>query len=307
MNERTSHLSGSCLVLKTGAGQILSNGTDAVEELARRTLGEAISIVMAPPEDIAAELEKAFADDSFDTVIAGGGDGTVSCAGKLALRTGKTLGVVPLGTMNLFARALGMPQQLAPAFEALLETQPAMVDVGEVNGEPFFNHVSVGLHARLVRIRNRMTYGGRISKIINSLRALRRVASGAPMRRLAVKPGGQAERRLKTALTVVMVNPVPDQMAHLPFRPGQNFGKLGCYMYARQGVTDMAVLLAELAAGNWSQNQNMQFLETDSVKLDSARQLHASIDGEVVLLQAPLRCAIRPAALKALVATDGQA
>ena len=69
----------------------------------------------------------------------------------------------------------------------------------------------------------------------------------------------------------------------------------------------MAVLLAELAAGNWSQNQNMQFLETDSVKLDSARQLHASIDGEVVLLEAPLCCAIRPAALKALVATDDQA
>jgi diacylglycerol kinase family enzyme len=105
---------------------------------------------------------------------------------------------------------------------------------------------------------------------------------------------------------VVTVNPVPDEMAHLPFRPGQNYGQLGCYMYARQGVTDMAVLLAELATGNWSQNQNMQFLETDSVKLDSARQLHASIDGEVVLLKAPLRCAIRPASLNALVATDDQ-
>jgi diacylglycerol kinase family enzyme len=306
MRTTPANLKSACLVLNTGAGQILSNGADEVEALARRTLGEEITIVMAPPEDIAAELEKAFANEAFDTVIAGGGDGTVSSAGKLALKTGKTLGVVPLGTMNLFARALGMPQKLDAAFQALLATQPAEVDVGEVNGQPFFNHVSVGLHARLVRIRNRMTYGGRISKIINSIRALRRVASGAPLRKLAVKAGGKAERRFKSALTVVTVNPVPDEMAHLPFRPGQNYGQLGCYMYARQGVTDMAVLLAELATGNWSQNQNMQFLETDSVKLDSARQLHASIDGEVVLLKAPLRCAIRPASLNALVATDDQ-
>lgn len=301
MTATPSHLSRACLVLNAGAGQVLSAGQERVEEAARAALGGSIRIVMSPPEEIAKQLEEVFASDEFDTVIAGGGDGTVSTAGKLALKSGKTLGVVPLGTMNLFARALGMPQALEAAFHALASAQPAKVDVGEVNGEAFFNHVSVGLHARLVRIRDRMSYAGRISKIFNSIRALRRAAAGAPMRKLAIKVDGQRVRRLKSTLTVVTVNPVPDQAAQLPFRPGQDYGKLGCYMYSRQGMGDIAVLLAELTAGNWSRNENLELLEAETVKLDSARRLHASIDGEVMLMKPPLRCRIRPGALKTLV------
>jgi len=302
MTATPPHLSSACLVLNTGAGQILTAGVGHVGQFASNMLGSGVTVVMAAPEDIADELQTAFQSARFDTVIAGGGDGTVSAAGRFALDTGKTLGVVPLGTMNLFARALGMPQELEPAFRALTVAHTGMVDVGEVNGEPFFNHVSVGLHARMVRMRDRMRYAGRTSKIINSLRALRRAVAGASLRRLDIEADGETVRRFNSALTVVTVNPVPDRMAHLPFRPGQDYGRLGCYMYARQGLADMAVLLADLAAGNWSQNQNLAFVEADRVKLNCARQLHASIDGEVVLLDAPLRCRIRPAALKVLLA-----
>jgi diacylglycerol kinase family enzyme len=307
MTATPPHLSGACLVLNTGAGQILTAGAGHVGQLARNMLGSGVTVVMAAPEDIAAELQTAFQSARFDTVIAGGGDGTVSAAGKLALDTGKTLGVVPLGTMNLFARALGMPQELEPAFHALTVAHTGMVDVGEVNGEPFFNHVSVGLHARMVRMRDRMRYAGRTSKIINSVRALRRAVAGAPLRRLDIEADGKMVRRFNSALTVVTVNPVPDEMAHLPFRPwtGVRSGWAATCMPAR--VADMAVLLADLAAGNWSQNQSLAFVEADSVKLNCARQLHASIDGEVALLDAPLRCRIRPAALKVLLAMGERA
>lgn len=294
-------LKNACLVLNTGAGTIMSTGQDEVEAMVREILGDDINIVMSPPENIIEELEKAFSGTGCDVVIAGGGDGTVSAAGKLALQHGKTLGVVPLGTMNLFARALGMPQPLDEALEALRHAEPASIDVGEVNGHPFFNHVSVGLHANMIRIRNRMNYGGRLSKIIGSFLALRRAAAGAPLRQLSVRTRDGQARRFKSSLTVITVNPVPDEFAQLPFRPGQNYGKLGCYMYSRQGVTDVAVLMAELSAGNWSQNENLDFLETTELKLDSARQMHASIDGEIVMMRPPLRCRIRPGVLKALV------
>ena len=268
--------------------------------MARQALGKSMKIIIAPPEDVQGELERAFSDDNVETVIAGGGDGTVSSAGRLALKHDKTLGVLPLGTMNLFARALGMPQDLAEAFEAIRSAKPAWVDVGEVNGEVFFNHVSVGLHARMIRLRERMSYTGRLTKILGSVLALRRAVAGASLRRISVKAGASRPRRFRSAMTVVTVNPVPDLAGQLPYRPGQHHGKMGCYMYSRQGVGDIAVLLADLAAGKWSVNPNLEFLEATRIKLDSARQMHASLDGEVRLLKPPLRFAIRQKALCAL-------
>lgn len=301
MTTNSRPLDRACLVLNAGAGTVLSAGPEAVEKMAREALGDGIGIVMAAPEDIQTALENAFSDKRFDTVIAGGGDGTVASAGKLALEHDKTLGVLPFGTMNLFARALGMPQDMAQAFEAMRLAEPAWVDVGEVNGEVFFNHVSVGLHARMIRLRNRMSYGGRITKMLRSIVALRRAMAGASLRRISVKAGNEKPRRFKSAATVVTVNPVPDEAAQLPYRPGQHYGRLGCYMYSHAGVTDMAVLLAELAAGNWSQNQHLEHLEARRIKLDSARQMHASVDGEIRIFRPPLRFAIRPGALCALV------
>jgi diacylglycerol kinase family enzyme len=300
MTSTPEHLRRACLVINAGAGQILSTGPETVEHMAREALGDEVRIIMAAPEHIQKALETAFGDEQYDTVIAGGGDGTVASAGKLALHHGKTLGVLPLGTMNLFARALGMPQALAEAFPAIRTTRPALVDVAEVNGELFFNHMSVGLHARMIRLRERMSYTGRLTKILGSLLALRRAVAGAPLRRISVKAGASRPRRFRSALTVVTVNPVPDRAGQLPFRPGQDHGRMGCYMYAREGVSDIAVLLADLAAGNWSQNTNLEFLEATRIKLDSARQMHASLDGEVRLLKPPLRLGIRPKALRAL-------
>ena len=300
MTSTPDHLRRACLVINAGAGQILSNGPEAVERMARQALGDGVSLFLAPPEEVQATLEQVFADERYDTVIAGGGDGTVASAGKLALHHGKTLGVLPLGTMNLFARALGMPQGLPEAFRAIGAAKAAWVDVGDVNGEVFFNHVSVGLHARMIRLRERMSYVGRLTKMLGSLLALRRAVAGASLRRISVKAGADRPRRFRSALTVVTVNPVPDIAGQLPFRPGQDYGQLGCYMYSRQGVSDIAVLLADLAAGNWSQNPNLEFLEATRIKLDSARQMHASLDGEVRLLKPPLRFGIRPRALCAL-------
>jgi diacylglycerol kinase family enzyme len=305
MTSTPEHLAKACLILNAGAGQVLSTGQAVVERMARAALGDMVEIVITPPESVQNRLDRSFADDRFDTVIAGGGDGTVSSAGKLALKHDKTLGVLPLGTMNLFARALGIPQGIAEAFDAIRDARPAWVDVGEVNGELFFNHTSVGLHARMIRLRERMSYTGRLTKILGSLLALRRAVAGASLRQISIKAGNDRPRRFRSAATVVTVNPVPDLAAQLPFRPGQDHGQLGLYMYAREGVTDMAVLLAELAAGNWSQNQNLEHLEATRIQLDSARQMHASVDGELRLLRPPIRFSIRSKALCALVVLDG--
>src|SRR5256885_519626 len=79
-------------------------------------------------------LAEQSAQGSAQTIVAGGGDGTVSAVAALLAGTDKTLGVLPLGTLNHFAKDLRIPLDLGEAVRNLVTGRPARVDVGEVNG-----------------------------------------------------------------------------------------------------------------------------------------------------------------------------
>ena len=84
-------------------------------------------------------------------MIVAGGDGTINAAGPGLLATGLPLGVLPLGTANDFARSIDVPADLDAAIQVIGEGLTHEVDVGEVNGRPFFNVASIGLAADLAR------------------------------------------------------------------------------------------------------------------------------------------------------------
>ena len=97
---------------------------------------------------------KRFALDESDDVVAfapsriivAGGDGSVGCGAAAASRAGVSLGVVPVGTANDFARALGLPDELAEAVElAATGTRTRAIDLGRVGERPFVNAASAGL------------------------------------------------------------------------------------------------------------------------------------------------------------------
>ena len=114
-----------------------------------------------------AEIELAHGGDEIATavgnaiarrprlIVAGGGDGTVSTIAAALVDTGIVLGVLPLGTLNHFARDLGIPVELADAVAVLAHGQAAPVDVGEVNGRIFVNNSGLGLYPDIVRDRER--------------------------------------------------------------------------------------------------------------------------------------------------------
>ncbi|WP_158807322.1 lipid kinase [Beijerinckia sp. L45] len=86
-----------------------------------------------------------------DCVIVGGGDGTLNAACPGLLATGLPFGVLPLGTANDFARSIGLPLDVGAAAEAICSGKTRKIDIGEVNGHPFFNVASVGLAADLAQ------------------------------------------------------------------------------------------------------------------------------------------------------------
>jgi diacylglycerol kinase (ATP) len=105
-----------------------------------------------PCEDagaIAAAIAKA--ERGVDCIIVGGGDGTLNCAAPALLEAGLPFGILPLGTANDLARTLGLPADPVAAAKIIVEGHRRPVDLGQVNGRPFFNVASIGFSAELAR------------------------------------------------------------------------------------------------------------------------------------------------------------
>lgn len=78
-------------------------------------------------------------------VIVGGGDGTMSAVANILAKTKCTMGVLPLGTGNAFARDLGIPTDLDKAVEILVSGMASEVDLGICDGKYFLNVITIGL------------------------------------------------------------------------------------------------------------------------------------------------------------------
>lgn len=109
--------------------------------------------VIVPNVDLTmtySELIEHYAD-RVDSVIVGGGDGSLNAAASGLVATGLPLGVLPLGTANDFARTLGIPFDLKNAISVIVAGHRRAVDLGKVNGHLFFNVSSIGFSAALAR------------------------------------------------------------------------------------------------------------------------------------------------------------
>ncbi|MEA3203922.1 MAG: hypothetical protein QOI63_1602, partial [Thermoplasmata archaeon] len=102
------------------------------------------------------DAAKQAVDDGARTVVAAGGDGTVGAVAGAVAGTSAHLGILPLGTLNHFAKDAGVPLALADAARVVATGTGRRVDVAEVNGRVFVNNSSIGLYPRAVRERERL-------------------------------------------------------------------------------------------------------------------------------------------------------
>ena len=154
-------------------------------EAGLREAGRTGTVLFAAPGALAHVAREAAARACADgsAVVAVGGDGTINTVAQAAHAAGCTMGVIPRGTFNYFAREHGAPLETAEALRWLLDARPEPVQISAINEQVFLVNASLGLYPDLLQ--DRETWKARFGRS-------RLVAFGAGMATLL-----RAQRRLK--------------------------------------------------------------------------------------------------------------
>jgi diacylglycerol kinase family enzyme len=270
--------------------------------VARHLAASGLEAVLVPehPGGLAARLEDAIARGA-EAVVVGGGDGTIAAAAARLAETGIALGILPLGTMNLLARDLGIPLELEAAAEALAHGVIRAIDVGEVNGHVFLCNSVIGSPSWLGRHRERQR--GRASlrtRLAFAIAALRAEWRHPPMR-LRVTLDGQRPVRLWTRALAVANNRYAEGIGLVMTRTRLDGGHLTLYVARRYGLWWWVRGAVGMLLGTWRGGRLVHERAARAVTIGSPRTaLRVMNDGEALLLAPPLAYRVRPGALRVI-------
>ncbi len=232
-----------------------------------------------------------------DTLVAGGGDGTINTAAAAVVGREITLGVLPLGTLNHFAKDLGIPLDLEQAAKIILEGAWCRVDVGEVNGRFFLNNSSLGVYPAIVRLRERYraSFPGKwIAAFWAALTVMRRNAF------MTVKLHVEGQEMIRrTPLLLVANNEYRTTGIHAGTRESIARGRLALYVLNAERRSGLLRLALKTILEGAERVKELDLFTVEEIAVETRRRrLQVALDGEVLTLESPLHYQIRPAALR---------
>lgn len=238
---------------------------------------------------------------TVDLVVAAGGDGTASSIAGALAGGDVPLAVLPLGTLNHFAKDLGMPLDLTEAAAAIVGGQHRRIDVGEVNGRVFINNSSIGLYPETVIRRDRDRAQSGRSKWSAMMIAAFRVLRRFPLLKACV---ALPERTLLCSTPLIFIgnNEYTVNVLQLGERAHLDRGHLSLYMMRCKGRLYMFWLMIRAILGRLDAVRDFEAVTSTEVVVRLRRKhLNVAFDGEVTRMQSPLRYRIRPQALRVIV------
>lgn len=286
------------VILNASSGSAEGRDTaDRVREAFRAAGAEAIVHAASTGSEIG-ELAKRAAAGGKGPVVAGGGDGTVSSVAAAVMGGEREFGVLPLGTLNHFARDLGIPEDLPSAARTVVEGESALVDVGEVNGRVFLNNSSIGLYPRIVKHREdrqeRLGWGKWPALLWATVHALHR---HRPLD-VTVSVDGRRSRRA-TAFVFVGNNVYDMEGFDIGTRERLDGGELSLYLSRAARPIDLVALAFRALFGRLKDASGFESLRTQELSIETrAPEIRVATDGEISMVETPLRYRVRPRALR---------
>jgi diacylglycerol kinase family enzyme len=283
-----------------GSGHDDARADELREKFAAHGLQAQLTLA-ASGDDMIAAARAALAQ-ALPVVVAGGGDGTINAVASVLVGTGTALGVLPMGTLNHFAKDAGIPLELDAAIANIAGGVRKAVDVGEVNDRIFLNNSSLGLYPDIVRDREkqqtRLGRGKWLAALWATLGALRRYPFLSI--RLALDDGSEHARR--TPFVFIGNNAYTMQGFNIGARAALDGGKLSLYVAQRPGRLALFRLGWSALCGRLAQERDFDVISAEQLQIDTRHtRLRVATDGEVTVMQTPLRYRIRPGALCVIV------
>ncbi|MFL5495611.1 MAG: diacylglycerol/lipid kinase family protein [Gemmatimonadales bacterium] len=233
-------------------------------------------------------------------LVAAGGDGTVNAVAGAVVGRDVRFGVLPLGTLNHFAKDLGIPLDLTEAVGVVLDGALHAVDLGEVNGRIFLNNSSIGVYPRIVELRNRSSGRG-LAKWAAALWATLAVLRRRPFLGVRIETPDQAVVR-RTPFVFVGNNEYQMTGLRAASRPSLSGGHLAVYVMNASGRRGLLQLAWQVFWRGADRAGELDRLLVEEATVETRRRtLQVALDGEVIALASPLRYRTLPAAIRVTV------
>ena len=246
------------------------------------------------------ELARQVVARGYETVVAAGGDGTVNAVASAVAGSDVSMGVLPLGTINHFAKSVGIPREIEAAARTLVEGHAVRIDVGEVNGRLFVNNSTLGVHPDVIRYRDELRRRLRMNKWAAYAVATAAMIPRHEIPEVCLTVDGR-ERRLQTPFVFVGNNDYRLGDLDLGGRPEPGPGELGVGVAKTGGRLSTLRLLGAAALGRLDAMDDFDHFRARELRVDvAAQRMLIALDGEVVEAEGPLHYRSRPGALRVI-------
>lgn len=241
-------------------------------------------------------------------VIVGGGDGTLSSVSGIMARAGATLGVIPLGTANDFARTLGIPSELEPACALIADGNVVEVDLGRAGDDSFLNVASVGFGAAVAA-----AMSPRAKKVLGpAAYALAATRAAGSVRPFSVElcpvdtatADGPAERFDRVVQVAVGNGRYYGGGRQVSPTAGVADAALDVLVIRWAGLRELVGVTRRLRSGDFAGLRSVSARRTPSIELRTDPPMPVNLDGELRSVT-PLRFAVDPGALRVLAPAAG--
>ena len=287
-------------ILNGKAGSDQAGGTRDKIAALFATHGVEANILLARTGAELPDLARRAMEAGSQPVVAGGGDGTLNAVAGVLAGTGHALGVLPLGTLNHFAKDLGVPLALEAAVETLFTGALTHVDVGEVNGHIFLNNSSLGLYPAIVREREELQRHGNGKWVAFARASVSIWRSYAPMR-VRLRVDSQDEGSDETPFVFVGNNRYEAEGSRIGERDRLDGGRLWICRAPRAGRGALLRLALQALVGRGASGELAMEEAADCWILTRAPRLRVARDGEVSWMETPLHYRSRPGELGVIV------
>ncbi len=276
-------IKSACLIFNPVAGQ-----GDPEEDL------ETIKTLLSPQMELdiqltteevgAGELARQAIERQVEAIIASGGDGTLSSAAEALVGTQIPLGIISRGTANAFANALGIPDTVPEACEAILAGTTKIVDAAYCNGKPMVLLTGIGFEAETVKNASREAKNrfGMLAYVFSGLSQLQSLSSFEA----EIETDDQVITVTSAAITIANAAPATSILAHGPAGVVVDDGLLDLTIVAPENKVGAIAasyhLLQSAITGQAANRNDIGYLRSRRIKVNANPPQQVTLDGELI-------------------------